>query len=95
MAGPISPKEAKSGKHIPDEVFEVFNDLIREGGGTVKQGVAVARISAKMGVTRSQIFERGWLDVEDAYRAKGWKVDFDKPGFNESYEAYFTFEAKR
>jgi hypothetical protein len=45
-------------------------------------------------VERGEIFHRGWLDVEDAYRAEGWTVVYDKPGYNESYAASFTFSAR-
>lgn len=40
---------------------------------------------------RSEIFKRHYLDVEDNFRDVGWNVYFDKPGYNESYEAYFEF----
>jgi len=42
-------------------------------------------------VDRNKIFEMGWLDVEDAYRAQGWNVVYDRPGYCESYEASFIF----
>ncbi len=38
-----------------------------------------------------QAFEKGWLDVETLYEENGWDVEYDKPGFNESYPATFTF----
>lgn len=40
---------------------------------------------------RNEIFAKGWLNVEEIYRAQGWKVVYDKPGFNESYPATFEF----
>lgn len=43
---------------------------------------------------RSMIFARGYLNVEEVYREQGWKVAYDKPAYNESYDAYFTFKAK-
>ncbi len=96
MTKPITPSEVASGTHIPDEVIAAFNELIAEGSGNVKQGAVVTRIMAKMpDVTRSQIFERGWLDIEGAFRKAGWKVEYDKPGYCESYEAYWTFRAAR
>ncbi len=92
MSGPISPTEAASGKHIPDEVFDAFNELIQEGSGVVRQKDVVARILAKMpAVDSNTVYQRGWLNVEGAYRAKGWRVEYDKPGWDESYEAFFTF----
>jgi len=46
----------------------------------------------KKGLNRAEIFDKGWLNVEEVYRAAGWAVEYDKPGFNESYSATFTFK---
>lgn len=100
----MTPAQAADLKmsRIPEKVFEAFNeaiaDKLSEGSATVKQEDVVARILAKMtdeGVTRHQIFENGWLDVEPFYRKKGWKVQYDKPAYNESYGAYWDFTAKK
>lgn len=40
---------------------------------------------------RRHVFANKWLDVEEAYRAAGWLVRYDKPGFNEDYDAYWEF----
>ena len=97
---PISPMEVESEKrkNFPREVFEAFNELIVENAGsgeiTVKQKDVVARM-VKKGLNANEIFKKGWLDVEDVYRKAGWKVDYDKPAYNEDYDAYFTFSRKR
>ena len=54
----------------------------------------VAKLIVQKGLKRQDIFDNHWLDVEDLYRKNGWKVDYDKPGYNESYNAYFVFSAK-
>lgn len=91
MPGPVSPSEVAL-KRIPEEVFEAFNEAIFEGNGHVRQDAVVSRILAKMPhVQRQEIFQRGWLDIEEEYRRLGWKVDYDKPGYNEMYEAYYVF----
>lgn len=46
------------------------------------------------GLTKGQILSLGYLNVEEVYRAQGWKVSYDKPGYNESYDALFRFTAK-
>jgi len=94
---PISPKEAKAGRAFPDAVYEAFNELIVEGRGHVRQRDAIARILSKMpDIDQNTIFKKGWLDIEDAYRAKGWDVIYDKPGFNEHhYEPFFKFEERK
>jgi hypothetical protein len=85
------------GELIPDEVFATFNALIAQnimhGRATVKQGDVVTRL-VDGGLNRSEIYARHWLDVEDSYREAGWKVEYDKPGYNETYEPFFVFSAK-
>lgn len=98
--GPISPKDVEKEKIInfPSEVFEAFNELIIENSGSgeiyVGQKEVVARMIQK-GLSKDEIYKKGWLDVEDVYRKAGWKVDYDKPGYNEDYEPYFKFSRKR
>lgn len=93
---PIKPSEVNN-KEIPEIVFDSFNELINEkfadGSATVKQAEVVIRMLVK-GLSREDIFEKKWLDIEEHYRAAGWKVKYDKPGFNESGEAYFEFISK-
>lgn len=43
-------------------------------------------------IVPQHFFARGWLNIEDLYREAGWNVTYDKPGFNESYKASFTFK---
>ncbi len=43
-------------------------------------------------VTSTTVCDNHWLDVEDVYREAGWVVEYDKPGYCESYEATFTFK---
>ena len=83
---------------LPGEVLEAFNELISQdyvgGRATVLQNEVVRLMVAK-GLSRADIFKNGWLDVEEIYRAAGWKVEYDKPGYNESYEPSFTFIRRR
>ncbi len=98
----ITPAQAAELKmsRIPEKVFEAFNEAIAddlsEGYATVIQEDVITRILAKMpDIKRQQIFDNGWLDVEPFYRKKGWKVEYDKPGYNESYGAFWDFQARR
>lgn len=93
---PITPSEARKRTHIPDVVIQAFNECIQRGLGThtadVKQSEVAARIlQLDPDMTRQQIFDNHWLDVEDVYREAGWKVEYDKPGYNEPGEAIFRF----
>lgn len=84
----------------PPEVFEAFNELITEnfsgGEAHVRQDAVVERILAKLPDVKSgMVFAKGWLNVEQAYQREGWVVTYDKPGYNESYEASFKFRQPR
>lgn len=99
---PIKPSEAISLKlvQIPDEVIEAFNELIAEnfssGYSSFKQSDVVARIDKKIKESGGKLkFNISWLDVEEIYEKNGWKVEYDKPGYNESYPATFTFKSKK
>lgn len=101
MTKPISPDEIDDArvKTLPPEVFQVFNDLIVNKwngfSATVLQKDAALAISQAMCITSDEVFERGLLNVEHAYREQGWDVVYDKPGFNESYSATFVFKKAR
>jgi hypothetical protein len=100
MPGPITPDEVQPRKNetIPEEVFEVFNALIVENwdgrSARITQDEAVSRVSKALGISRSTAFSRKLLDIEDVYRKAGWKVVYDKPAYNEDYEAFFVFSKK-
>lgn len=92
--GPATPEDILALKRrlIPSFVLDAFNELIAEnyraGSAIVDQDEVVTRIHAKMGPGE---FDRHWLDVEPLFRQAGWKVEYDKPGYNENYPAKFIF----
>ena len=98
--GPIRPEEVVELKkqQIPSEVFETINRLIGErivgGEVTIKQDDIVEELVIK-GLQSAEIFRRGWLNVEPAYQDAGWKVAYDKPGYNETYPATFKFSNRK
>jgi hypothetical protein len=100
---PFSPAEARKAKQqsIPPEVIEVVNTILarecsQSGYATMlEEDVITAILEAIPAATRSQIYKDHWLDFEEAYRAQGWSVDYDAPGYNESYKASYTFRPKR
>ena len=100
MSGPINPKEVQARKNakIPDEVFQVFNELIVDNwdghSATVMQDDAAKKIAKKLKITTEQVYARSLLDIEGIYRKAGWKVEYDKPGYCETYEAFFRFTKK-
>lgn len=96
MVKPISPDQVGNGSHIPDEVFEVVNKLLQANwtgsSATIKQKEVLDVLEAHY--ARDTAFDKGWLNFEGAYRAQGWKVVYDKPGYTEFYGAYWKFTRK-
>lgn len=81
---PITPGEAvnKQGSSIPEFVIKVFNELIIEGMressfANVHQDSVIERITKNRDITRAEIFDKHWLDVEPLYTAQGWKVNWE------------------
>lgn len=97
---PITPAQVsrKKAKLIPEAILNIFNEEIAKDfdgqSATVSQDQVVSRLVAK-GFIRDEIFDNKWLDIEEAYKTAGWNVRYDKPGFNEEYQATFTFSKKR
>lgn len=98
MSKPITPAEASIAKaqSLPTAVFDCFNKRIAEAfdgrQSIVNQKQVAIDIADVAQVPSETVYDKHWLDVEDAYRAAGWKVTYDKPGFNEQGEATFVFE---
>lgn len=93
---PISPDEitkAKAKTIMPD-VFEVVNSLLaKHWTGTqakINQAEVVKLLVAR-GYDPDRLFLDHQLDFESAYQDKGWKVEYDKPGYCETYDAFWIF----
>jgi hypothetical protein len=100
MSQPIRPEdiaEAKIG-NIPAPVIDAFNKLIAlnysGGSATVRQGDVIAEVTGNTELTSGEIFDKGYLNVEEIFRAAGWKVSYTKPDYTESFPAYFEFRKK-
>lgn len=100
MVKPISPDDVVKIKkqNMPDEVIETFNELIaKEWNGRYAllfAGKVASAIAKKLHVKVDKVYDNHWLDVEDIFRAEGWKVVFEKPDYNESGDSTFTFSKK-
>lgn len=94
---PIRPEDVSEAKknQIPDAVFETFNELIAEkfsgNRALLKQAEIMERLKFKGYINRRLIFDSHWLDVEGIYQQAGWTVEYEKPAYNETGEAFFTF----
>lgn len=95
---PISPKEVTH--MIPDFIFEAVNKLINEKwngeSATILQDEIMEIVSSDdeddERPSRQTVFKNHWLDIEEHYRKVGWKVEYDKPAYDENYDAFFRFE---
>lgn len=97
MTRPVRPDEIAEAKvgHIPAAVIEAFNKLIAlnfsGGSANVQQDDVIAEIMRATDLTRHEIFDKGYLNVEDIFRNAGWKVRYDKSDYTESFPTYFEF----
>jgi hypothetical protein len=96
---PITPVEAERlrDKDIPEEVIDSVNELIAKkwdgNSATIKQKDIVRLSMKKLGIDPTrEIFDFRFLNFEKLYEEVGWTVFYDKPGYNESYDAYFVFQ---
>jgi hypothetical protein len=96
MTKPITPKDVESIKaaRMKPEMIEAANELIAEKWNghsatfTVAELCARARLKLKMEAD-------GELDIEVVFRQYGWRVEFDRPGYNETYSAHWVFTKKK
>lgn len=102
MIKPIKPSEvvAKKKEITPEEVIDATNELIAMNWNGSKASFTLSslkdKIKEKLSVSGkdSATIKTKWLDIEPIYREEGWRVHYDSPGYNESYDAYFEFTAK-
>jgi hypothetical protein len=100
---PLSPKDVESAKTARQgnnkAVIEAANELIAQRwnghDATFKLHELAKLAREKLGWDARKQFEDGDLDIEPIFRKAGWSVDFDRPGYNETYEAHFIFTKRR
>ena len=100
MSKPLRPDEVTANKAnvIPAEVIDTINEMITEKfvsrnlSFTIKQKDIVKRTMLKMDPDAE--WQNDWLNFEGLFESYGWKVNYDKPGYNESYDASFEFTGK-
>lgn len=95
---PIKPSEVY--QTIPSWIIKGANECIKdhykelhkESHFTQDTLVKYCLKYAPEGTKSRIIFENNWLDIEPVYRKVGWIVEYDSPGYCESYPATFTFK---
>lgn len=108
MTRPIAPRDVAGEKSrvLPDAVVETWNRLIALAYVDNGAGRGYARVSQSAAIEallplvpeghlqpKQYIHKSGWLDIEAMYRARGWQVKYDRPGYSETYQPVFEFEA--
>ena len=95
---PLSPSDITNNLHniIPDVVITAVNNILtkkyRGSSINITQEEIIREIvRLDPNMNSEQLFENRWLDIEPIFRSVGWQVEFDKPAYHESYEAFFTF----
>lgn len=106
---PITPLEALDAFYemLPNEVFHAFNELIGKNfspyskTSTVTQDEVIQKILEYINtpcntepVTKQMIFDRHWLDIEQAYETAGWDVDYKNMGSGSNPKKTFVFTQK-
>lgn len=102
MVKPIKPSEIQDLKNaqIPEWVIECVNKIIvdkwngRQAQFTLKEIMSMVMVAAPEGTTRNQIYDNHWMNFEDLYRREGWEVEFNKAGYNETFDDFFVFSKK-
>ena len=96
---PLTPSEAQASfnKSLPDFVIQSANELIVENLDTYGEATfTFEELERKIKSKKPDDvrWNRKWLDIEDAFRENGWKVEVDNPGYNETYKGNFKFSPK-
>ena len=99
LENPISPDDISDNKekYIHQTIIKTVNKILKERynlGSTVD--IKISEISKPFFEAHPEIDEdKAWkakmFDIEDAYRKFGWKVSYDRPGWDESYEGFYKF----
>ena len=101
MIKPITPDEIEDAKlkTIPESIIGIINDLVAvswDGNSSeIKQSDLIDAVCKKSKLSRSQVIGTGWLEFEAIYRKIGWKVVYDKPGYNEKYDPFWIFSKEK
>lgn len=89
-------------RQIPSFVFKAVNTLLYKHWDGYSAQITQDEILNEINIPekysdmskqafRRLVFDKHWLDIEPHYEKLGWTVQYDKPGFNEDYKAFFLF----
>lgn len=95
---PITPDTLV--KTVPHEIIGATNSLIQERWDGEQSRFTLEELRARVAElhpTDDPHRDKNWFesksyDVEPLFRTYGWSAEFDKSGYNESYDSYFIFK---
>lgn len=81
---------------FPDYIMQAFNECIveakiKKSDNVLKDDVINRILELNPEMKRQTLIDEHLLDVEDAYRQAGWKVEYCNPSRGENFGAYFSF----
>lgn len=95
---PLSPKNLKNNIEnvIPSVVIQAVNNLLKENycgkSITITQKNLISEIKKLDNtITNAKLFDNHWLDFEPLFRKNGWKVVYESPDRDQSFDEYFIF----
>lgn len=97
---PITPEQVikEKSKDIPECIIDAVNKLLVKNW---KQSSCYAKIlqndildMVADKYSRREVFDNGWLDIEDLYREAGWNVEYYRGPYWDTTPCYFTFTLK-
>jgi hypothetical protein len=99
-AKPVSPQEILDDLEniIPAEVVEAFNNLLKKNyrGGKHSVGIKQEDVLNEISrldphVSREDLFDNHWMDIEPLFKEHGWKVKYESPCIGDNFAAYWEF----
>lgn len=97
---PIKPSDVdKSVASIPSSIIGCVNEMIKtkwdgRQAKILQKDLLKEVLKKDRKLTSQGIFDKHLFDFEPLFKKAGWLVDYDKPAYNEDYEAYFVFRKK-
>lgn len=95
---PYSPTDALENKKlaIPPVIIAAVNELLAarysgRGSVTITQKELLDKVVDIIPGGSNTIFQMHYFDFEPLFEKTGWRVIYDKPGYNESYEPSWSF----
>ena len=97
----LSPTGTQDKKQtsIPNEVFQIIDDLITINSSASRSEAIVSQTDIvdrllRKGFSKGDIYDNGWLDIEDHYNNEGWNVTYNKSINRDNGRSYFMFTKK-